>query len=83
MRKILMPVAAFALLATGVAANAASVVGTISAIDPAAPAITLSKKVYTLDKTVKVADLKVGEKVKVTYSVKAGKRDASSVVAAK
>lgn len=76
-------ISAAALLAAVTVANASEATGSIKTIDAAKATITLdSGKSYILAKTIKVGDLTVGEKVKVTYDVKAGKNQASAVVAA-
>lgn len=64
--------------ATGAYAKAAS--GTIASVDKKGDSFTLSDgKTFALPENIEVETLKVGEKVKVTYSTKAGKLEASAV----
>jgi Cu/Ag efflux protein CusF len=91
MRKIMLSAAAAAVLLSGPVAFAATAAaktetGVIAQIDTKAPSITLKSgkiKTFFLGKEVVVADLKVGEKVTVTYEMVAKKPTASAVVAAK
>jgi hypothetical protein len=69
MKKIILPLALVAMLATGTAAFAAtnnSVTGTIKALDAGAHTVTVDKTVYHFAKSVDLSKLKVGEKVTVT-----------------
>jgi len=67
---------------TGAFANAAT--GTIASIDKKGDSITLSDgKTFVLPEGIEAETLKVGEKVVVTYSTKAGKLAASSIQPAK
>ena len=91
MRKIMLSAAAAAVLLSGPVAFAAtaaakSETGVIAQIDAKAPSITLKSgkvKTFFLGKDISVADLKVGEKVTVTYEIVAKKPTASAVVTAK
>jgi hypothetical protein len=57
---------------------------TIKSIDAKAPSITLNDgKLFKLAQSFKVAALKVGEKVTVTYDMKGTDMVATTVVAAK
>lgn len=85
MRKFVLPlilvaslgVSSMALAAT---ASATTTEGTIMAFDAKAMTLTLNDgSVYGLPKTIKLASLKVGDKVKVTWS-KVGKIDEASAV---
>ncbi|BCG98979.1 DUF1344 domain-containing protein [Mesorhizobium loti] len=67
---------------TGAFAEAAT--GTIASIDKKGDSITLSDgKTFVLPEGIEAETLKVGEKVVVTYSTKAGKLAASSIKPAK
>jgi len=67
---------------TGAFAQAAT--GTIASIDKKGDSITLSDgKTFVLPEGIEAETLKVGEKVVVTYSTKAGKLAASSIQPAK
>lgn len=86
MRKILFPAVAVALVASSFGAFAATSpdTGAIKAIDATAMTLTLADgMVFKLPTTVKAADLKVGEKVTVSYKVNGTVNDAETVVAAK
>lgn len=86
MRKILLPAVAVAMMATAFGAYAAASpdTGVIKAIDAKAMTLTLEDgMIFKLPASVKVADLKVGEKVTVTYKVNGTANDAETVVAAK
>jgi Cu/Ag efflux protein CusF len=84
MRKLVITAAAFAFVAVATVANAAEVTGSIKAIDTKASTITLSDgKTYQLVKTIKIADLKVGEKVKVIFDTSGKTMTATKVEAAK
>jgi hypothetical protein len=73
---------AAAVVAAITVANAAELSGKIKSIDSAKGTITLSDGMtFVLPKSVKAADLTVGEKVKVTYQA-AGKTNAASRVVA-
>jgi maltose-binding protein MalE len=87
MRKFVLPLILVASLgvssmAMAATASATTTEGTIKALDAKAMTLTLNDgSVYGLAKTIKVASLKVGEKVKVTWS-KIGKIDEASAVVA-
>jgi Cu/Ag efflux protein CusF len=84
MKKFLTPVVAgFALLAAGFA-FAADATDTIKAIDATARTVTLNdNKVYAFPANVDITKLKVGDKVKVTFTTDAaGKNNATAVAAA-
>lgn len=86
MRKFLFPAVAAALLATSIGAYAASSpdTGVIKAIDAKAMTMTLADGVaYKLPANFKVASLKVGEKVTVTWKMNGTAYDAETVVVAK
>jgi hypothetical protein len=84
MNKFVLPAAAIAFVSASTLAFAATDTGAIKTIDATKPSITLADgKLYLLAKTFKVADLKVGEKVTVTYDVKGSDMVATAVVAAK
>ncbi len=84
MRHKYVPLAALALLAASAVGQAAEQVGTIKSIDIKANAITLTDgTTYALGKTVKIATLKAGEKVKITYDVSGKTMTASKVDPAK
>jgi Cu/Ag efflux protein CusF len=91
MRKIMLSAAAAAVLLSGPAAFAATAAaktetGIIAQIDSKAPSITLKSgkiKTFFLGKDVALADLKVGEKVTVTYAIVSKKPTATTVIAAK
>jgi hypothetical protein len=68
MRKILLPLALVAALATGTAAFAAtnsSTSGTVKAVDLKAHTVTVGKTVYHFAKTYDLSKVTVGEKVTV------------------
>jgi Cu/Ag efflux protein CusF len=82
MRSKLIPVLVAVSLTLGTAVFAADASGAIKAIDTKAMTITLEDgKVYYLPADFKIADLKVGEKVTVTFDVKGDKNEASAVKA--
>lgn len=63
---------------------AAEMTGTVKAIDKSHDSITLTDgKTFTLPEGIEAETLKVGEKIKVVYSSKAGKLLATSISAAK
>ena len=85
MRKILLPLALVAALATGTAAFAATnsaTTGVIKAIDAGkAHTVTLGKTVYYFPAKFDLSKVKVGEKVTVTWTAK-GKKDLATAIAA-
>jgi hypothetical protein len=73
MRKFVIPAALVALLATASVACAADATGTVKAVDASAGTVTLDNNAqYLLPASIKATDVKVGAKVKVTYTVVAG-----------
>ncbi|WP_296745307.1 DUF1344 domain-containing protein [Mesorhizobium sp.] len=75
-------IATATVLAIGLAtsAYAKGATGTIASIDKKGDSFTLSDgKTFALPENIEVETLKVGEKVTVTYSTKAGKMEASAV----
>ncbi len=85
MRNFALPlvlVAALSASSLAFAATPSTVEGTIKAIDAKADTITLDNGViYHLAKTIKIAEFKVGEKVKITFEKMGTDLDASAVVA--
>ena len=85
MRNVILPLILVASLGVSSIAMAAAPTvseGTIKAMDAKALTLTLNNgSVYKLAKTIKLSSLKVGEKVKVTWS-KVGKIDEASAVVA-
>ena len=83
MRRFVLTAAAAALiLATN--AQAAETTGTVIAVNTKSDSITLSDgKVYTLPEGIEAESLKVGDKVKVTFTQSKGRNRASSLVKAK
>jgi hypothetical protein len=83
MRRFVLTAAAAALiLATN--AQAAETTGTVVAVNTKSDSITLSDgKVYTLPEGIEAESLKVGDKVKVTFTQSKGRNRASSLVKAK
>ena len=82
MKRLIVATAAFALM-TGTA-FAASDSGSIEHIDPNSDAITLDDgKTFTLAEGTEAESLKIGQKVNVTYEVKAGKMMATRIVVVK
>ena len=75
--------AAVATLMTG-AAFAATDTGTIKQIDPKSDAITLDDgNTFTLAEGTEAESLKIGQKVTMTYILKAGKMVATKIVVTK
>ena len=82
MKQLIIAATSFTLIAS--AALAASDTGTIKHIDPSSDAITLDDgKTFTLAEGTEAEFLKVGQKVNVTYDMKAGKMVASKITLAK
>jgi len=83
MRKFVLPmilVASLGVSSMAMAATPSVTEGTIKALDAKAMTLTLNNgSVYGLAKTIKLASLKVGEKVKITWA-KIGKVDEASAV---
>ena len=83
MRKSLIALSAAALLGAVSVANAADISGTIKSIDLAAKTVTLdSGQTFKLDTSVQASNLKVGEKVKVTYTGSGSDMQATAVAPA-
>ena len=83
MNKLFTPVvAAFAVLAATTRAFAADATGNITKIDAATRSVTIDMKVYVFPATVDISKLKVGDKVKVTFTASAdGKTNNATAVA--
>ena len=84
MRKFILPLILIASLAAPSLAMAAASTaeGTIKSLDAKAWTLVLNDGTsYTLAKTIKVSDLKVGEKVKITWSKMGTVNEASAIVA--
>lgn len=78
-KSIIALTAAVALASTG-AAFAKTVTSTVQSVDKSGDSITLSDgKKFTLPEGIEAETVKVGEKVTVTYSAKAGKLKVSSI----
>jgi len=83
MRKSLVVAAVAASLLSATAFAATSDVSSIKAIDAAKHQLTLSDgKIFVVPATWSAASFKVGDKVKVTYTLKGGKMMASDVIKA-
>ncbi len=83
MRKSLIALSAAALLGAVSVANAADLTGTIKSIDTAAKTITLDNgQTFQLGTGVQASTLKVGEKVKVTYTGSGASMQATAVAPA-
>lgn len=87
MRKLLVPAAAAALLATSALSFAAAqqhATGTVKAYDAKAQTLTLADgSVYMLPKTFKDPGLKAGEKVSITWEMKGSSKTADQVMITK
>lgn len=87
MRKLLVPAAAAALLATSALSFAAAeqhATGTVKAYDAKAQTLTLADgSVYMLPKTFKNPGLKAGEKVSINWEMKGSSKTADKVTIAK
>lgn len=85
MRALFIPVAVAAGLALAPAAFAAeTTTGMIKSIDSTAHTVTLDNgTVYNLPAMAKENSMKVGDKVSVTWDMKAGKHQAETVTMAK
>jgi hypothetical protein len=84
MNKILTPVVAGLAALAATLAHAADATGTIKAIDPAMRAVTLDdNRVYVFPASVDVTRMKVGDRVKITFTTDAqGKNNATAVASA-
>jgi Cu/Ag efflux protein CusF len=84
MKRSVIAAAAVLAVASSTGAFAKAATGTVASIDKNADSITLSDgKTFTLPEGIEAETLKIGEKVVVTYSTKAGKLAASSIRPAK
>jgi hypothetical protein len=86
MRKLLVPAAAAAILATSAIAFAATqnTTGTVKSFDSKAMTLTLDNGTqYMLPKTFRNPRLKAGEKVTVAWDMKGGSKIAEKVTIAK
>jgi hypothetical protein len=82
MKRMIIAAAAITLM-TG-AAFAATDTGTIKQINPKSDAITLDDgNTFTLAEGTEAESLKVGQKVTVTYTLKAGKTAATKIIVTK
>ena len=83
MKKILMPLVAGLALVAATFAYAADATGTIKAIDAAARTVTLDdNKVYAFPANVDITKIKVGDKVKITFTTDTGGKNNVTAVAA-
>jgi len=84
MRKSVLAAATAAALFAGISlASAAEVTGTIKSIDVTAGMITLDNgKSYKLPASIKAADWKVGDKVKLTFDDNNGQLNVTAVAKA-
>lgn len=83
MKKAIIAATILAIAAT-TAAYAKAATGTIASIDKKGDSITLTDgKTFSLPEGIEAETLKVGEKVAITYSTKAGKLAASKIQPAK
>ena len=84
MKKSVITAAMVIAIASAGVAYAKTTTGTIASIDKKGDSITLSDgKTFSLPEGIEAETLKVGEKVTITYSTKAGKLAASSIQPAK
>ena len=84
MKKVLTPViAAFAMMAAGLA-YAADATNSITKVDTTAHTVTLAdNKAYVFPATVDLSKVKVGDKVKITFTTDtAGKNNATAIAPA-
>ncbi len=78
MNKLIASLAVLALMTS--AAMAATVSGIVKQVDPKTDSITLEDgKTFTLGEAVEGDSLKPGQRITVTYDVKAGKMVASKI----
>lgn len=72
-----------ALVAISTAAFGSEITGTVKTVDKSHDAITLTDgKSFTLPEGIEAEALKVGEKVKIVYSIKAGRTVVTAIKAA-
>ena len=84
MRVSVLSATTVAFLATAPVALAATDIGVVKSVDSKGDAITLDDgKVFVLAEGTEAESVKVGSKVKVTFSVKSGKMVATKVEPAK
>ncbi|KUM24857.1 hypothetical protein AU467_28745 [Mesorhizobium loti] len=84
MKRSVIAAATILAIASATAAYANAITGTIASIDKKGDSITLADgKTFSLPEGIEAETLKVGEKVTITYSTKAGKLAASSIQPAK
>lgn len=84
MKKSVIATAMVLALASSTDAFAKATTGTIASVDKSGDSITLSDgKTFVLPEGIEAETLKVGEKVTVTFSTKAGKLVASTIKPAK
>lgn len=84
MKKSVIATAMILAVATSTGAFAKATTGTITSVDKNGDSITLSDgQTFTLPEGIEAETLKVGEKVSVTYTTKAGKLAVSSIHQAK
>ncbi|TGP45263.1 DUF1344 domain-containing protein [bacterium M00.F.Ca.ET.230.01.1.1] len=84
MKKSVITAAMIMAIASANVAYAKATTGTIASIDNKGDSITLSDgKTFSLPEGIEAETLKVGEKVTITYSTKAGKLAASRIQPAK
>lgn len=84
MKKSVITAATILAIASATGAYAKATTGSIASIDKKGDSVTLADgKTFSLPEGIEAETLKVGEKVTVTYTTKAGKFAASSVRPAK
>jgi Cu/Ag efflux protein CusF len=80
MKKFLTPVVAGAALLAATFAYAADATGAIKAVDAANHTVTLEdNKVYAFPATMDLSKVKVGDKVKITFTAADGKNNATAI----
>lgn len=84
MHKFLLAVATAAVLVAATNAQAAETTGTVRSVNTKSDSITLSDgRTYILPEAIEAESVKVGERVKVTFTQSKGKNRASSLVKTK
>ena len=85
MRKIALSALVIASLGLSSAAMAAvtTAAGAVTALDAKTETVSLGKTAYVFPAKFDLSKIKVGEKVTITFEVKAGKNDATKIEAAK